>query len=84
MVGDELGPGGGPAELTAAELTAAELTSAGLTSAGLTGAELAAAGLASGLRAGYDAAAQDWADGPGPMYAPLARALVAAAPVPRR
>ena len=26
MVGDELGPGGGPAELTAAELTAAELT----------------------------------------------------------
>ena len=62
MVGDEIGPGGGPAELTAAELTAAELTA--------------------GLRAGYDAAADDWAGGPGPMYAPLARALVAAAPVP--
>ena len=48
----------------------------------LTAAELAAAELAAGLRAGYDAAADDWADGPGPMYAPLARALVAAAPVP--
>ena len=69
MVGDELGPGGGPAELTAAELTAAELTSAELTA---------------GVRAGYDAAAQDWADGPGPMYAQLARVLVAAPPVPRR
>ena len=51
-------------------------------SAELTGAELAAAELAAGLRAGYDAAAGDWAEGPGPMYAPLARALVAAAPVP--
>ena len=61
MVGDELGPGGGPAELTAAELTAA--------------------GLTAGVRAGYDAAAEDWADGPGPMYAQLARVLVAAAPV---
>ena len=48
----------------------------------LTGAELTGAGLAAGLRAGYDAAAGDWAEGPGPMYAPLARALVAAAPVP--
>ncbi len=62
MVGDELGPGGGPAELAAAEL--------------------AAAGLTAGVRAGYDAAAEDWADGPGPMYAQLARALVAVAPVP--
>jgi SAM-dependent methyltransferase len=52
MVGDEVGPGGRPAELTA------------------------------GLRAGYDAAAQEWAQGPGPMYAELARVLVAAAPVP--
>ena len=34
------------------------------------------------MRAGYDAAAEDWADGPGPMYAQLARVLVAAAPVP--
>jgi ubiquinone/menaquinone biosynthesis C-methylase UbiE len=34
------------------------------------------------LRAGYDAAADGWADGPGPMYTPLAWALVAAAPVP--
>ena len=41
-----------------------------------------AAELTAGLRAGYDAAAQEWADGPGPMYAPLARALVAAAPMP--
>src|ERR1700693_860634 len=62
MVGDEIGTGGGPAELMAAELTSAELTA--------------------GLRAGYDGAADDWAAGPGPMYAPLARALVAAAPVP--
>jgi SAM-dependent methyltransferase len=33
------------------------------------------------LRAGYDAAADDWDTGPGPIYEPLARALVAAAPV---
>jgi SAM-dependent methyltransferase len=52
MVGDEVSPGGGPAELTA------------------------------GLRAGYDVAAEGWAEGPGPMYAELARVLVAAAPVP--
>ena len=67
MVGDEIAGGRGPAELTAGELTAAELTAAELTA---------------GLRADYDAAAGDWADGPGPMYAPLARVLVAAAPVP--
>jgi SAM-dependent methyltransferase len=67
MVGNEVPGGGGPAELTGAELTGAELT---------------AAELAAGLRAGYDAAAGDWAEGAGPMYAPLARALVAAAPVP--
>jgi SAM-dependent methyltransferase len=30
----------------------------------------------------YDAAADGWDAGPGPMYAPLARTLVAAAPVP--
>jgi ubiquinone/menaquinone biosynthesis C-methylase UbiE len=41
-----------------------------------------AAELTAGLRAGYDAAAQDWADGPGPLYERLARVLVAAAPVP--
>ena len=45
-------------------------------------AGLTAAGLTAELRAGYDAAAEDWADGPGPMYAQLARVLVAAAPVP--
>ncbi len=44
--------------------------------------ELNTAELTAGVRAGYDAAAQDWADGPGPMYAQLARVLVAAAPVP--
>ena len=33
------------------------------------------------LRVGYDAAADDWDAGPGPIYEPLARALVAAAPV---
>ena len=38
--------------------------------------------LIAGLRAGYDAAASAWADGPGPVYARLAGALVAAAPVP--
>ena len=41
-----------------------------------------AAEVTAGLRAGYDAAAHHWADGPGPVYARLARALVAAAPVP--
>ena len=39
-----------------------------------------AAELTAGLRAGYDAAARDWAAGPGHMYARLAEALVAAAP----
>jgi SAM-dependent methyltransferase len=34
------------------------------------------------VRTGYDAAADGWDVGPGPMYEPLARALVAAAPVP--
>ena len=38
--------------------------------------------LTAGVRAGYEAAAEDWADGPGPMYAQLARVLVAAVPVP--
>jgi ubiquinone/menaquinone biosynthesis C-methylase UbiE len=38
--------------------------------------------LTAGLRAGYEAAAPAWADGPGPMYAPLAQMLVAAVPVP--
>jgi ubiquinone/menaquinone biosynthesis C-methylase UbiE len=94
MVGDERPPRSRPPELTAglrsahdagAELTAglrpghdaaAELT-AGLRPGHDAGAELAA-----GLRAGYDAAAERWADGPGPMYTPLAWALVAAAPVP--
>lgn len=42
----------------------------------------AAADLTASLRAGYDAAAGAWADGPGRMYARLAEALVAAAPVP--
>ena len=39
-----------------------------------------AAELTAGLRAGYDAAAPALADGPGPLYARLAGALVAAAP----
>jgi ubiquinone/menaquinone biosynthesis C-methylase UbiE len=38
--------------------------------------------MTAGLRAGYDAAADGWDAGPGAMYQPLARALVAAAPVP--
>jgi 2-polyprenyl-3-methyl-5-hydroxy-6-metoxy-1,4-benzoquinol methylase len=41
-----------------------------------------AAELTAGLRAGYDVAARDWSDGPGRLYARLARVLVAAAPVP--
>jgi len=48
----------------------------------LAAAELTAAELTAGVRAGYDAAAEEWADGPGPMYEQLARVLVAAAPVP--
>ena len=54
---------------------------AGGAPAELNGAELNGAELTAGLRAGYDAAADDWAEGPGPMYARLAQALVAAAPV---
>jgi SAM-dependent methyltransferase len=42
----------------------------------------AAARLTTELRAAYDAAAGDWAGGPEQMYARLAGALVAAAPVP--
>jgi len=38
--------------------------------------------LAGELRADYDAAAGDWVGGPEGMYGPLARSLVAAAPVP--
>ena len=38
--------------------------------------------LTTALRADYDAVAAGWAGGPGSMYEPLARTLVAAAPVP--
>ncbi|MGD0239213.1 MAG: methyltransferase domain-containing protein [Streptosporangiaceae bacterium] len=38
--------------------------------------------MSAGLRAGYDAAADGWDAGPGAIYEPLARALVAASPVP--
>jgi SAM-dependent methyltransferase len=41
-----------------------------------------AARLTTDLRAAYDAAAGDWAGGPEQMYAPLARVLIASAPVP--
>ena len=40
------------------------------------------AGVTAGLRAAYEAAAGGWAGGPERVYAPLARALVLAAPVP--
>ena len=77
MVGDEIRTGGGPAELSSAELAPGELAPGELAPA-----ELAPGELAAGLRAGYDAAAREWGDGPGPMYAQLARVLVAGAPVP--
>jgi SAM-dependent methyltransferase len=77
MVGDERHTGRGPAELAAPGLSAP-----GLSGTELSGTERSAAGLTAGLRAGYDAAADDWAAGPGPMYDRLAAALVAAAPVP--
>jgi len=38
-----------------------------------------AAGLSAGVRSAYDASAQLWADGPGPVYAALARALLVGA-----
>ena len=38
-----------------------------------------AAGLSAGVRAAYEAAAAMWAEGPEPVYASLARALVACA-----
>ncbi len=41
-----------------------------------------AAGLTGRVRAAYDAGADGWDAGPGPMYRDLARALVASAPVP--
>jgi len=44
--------------------------------------EAATDGLTSGLRAGYAAAADSWADGPERVYAPLAAALVGAAARP--
>ena len=50
---------------------------AGRASAGRTGA-----GLTADVRAAYETAAAGWADGPGQVYGPLARALVGAAPVP--
>ena len=50
--------------------------------AALGSADLGSAGLAPEVRAAYDAAAADWAGGPERVYAPLARALVAAAPLP--
>ncbi len=48
----------------------------------LTAAQLKTAQLKAALRAGYDTAAGGWACGPGPVYARLAAALMAAAPVP--
>jgi ubiquinone/menaquinone biosynthesis C-methylase UbiE len=67
MVGGQGGAGRTPAELNSAELGSAEGGSADL---------------AAEVRAAYDAAATDWAGGPEQVYAPLARALVAAAPLP--
>jgi len=69
MVGDARRPGGGPAELTAARPAPAP-------------SRLTAAELTAELRADYDTAADGWVSGPGPIYAQLAAALVAAAPVP--
>ena len=67
MVGGQGGAGRTPAELNSAELGSAEPGSADLVPE---------------VRAAYDAAAADWAGGPEQVYAPLARALVAAAPLP--
>ncbi|HEY5355276.1 MAG TPA: methyltransferase domain-containing protein [Streptosporangiaceae bacterium] len=72
MVGGQGGAGRRPAELTEAELAEAELTEA----------EPAPAGPAADMRSAYGAAAAGWAAGPAQLYAPLARALIAAAPVP--
>ncbi|MBV9093079.1 MAG: hypothetical protein JO132_04250 [Streptosporangiaceae bacterium] len=69
-------PGGAAAGLTGAARTARDTRPTAAVQAGrdttLTGA----------VQADYDAAAAGWADGPGQMYAVLARELVAAAPVP--
>jgi hypothetical protein len=88
MVADERPPRSRPPDLTAprrpnrdagAELTAADRDAC----AELTAADRdACAELTAGLRAAYDAAADGWADGPGPMYTPLAQELAAAAPAP--
>ncbi len=72
MVGGQGGAGRTPAELNSAELGSADLGSA----------DLGSAGLAPEVRAAYDAAAAGCVGGPERMYAPLARALVAAAPLP--
>ena len=67
MVGGQGGAGRTPAELSGT---------------GLSGTGLSGTGLSGEVRAAYDAAAADWAGGPEQVYAPLARALVAAAPLP--
>ncbi len=77
MVGGQGGAGRTPAELSAAELAGAEPAGAELA-----GAELAEAELAREMRADYGKAAAGWAAGPGQVYAPLARALLGASPVP--
>ena len=87
MVGGQGSAGRTPAELNSAEPDPAELESAEPSSAepsapGLNAPGLDPAGLTPDVRAAYDAAAADWAAGPEQVYAPLARALVAAAPLP--
>ena len=75
MVGDARRSGSSPAELAATEPRELSETEIPV-------AELPAAELTARLRAGYDAAADGWAAGPGRVYTRLAAALVAAAPVP--
>jgi SAM-dependent methyltransferase len=77
MVGGEGGAGRTPAGLTRGEPPGIEP----LVPEGPTG-ELTPAGPTADLRAAYGSAAGGWAAGPEQVYAPLARALVGAAPVP--
>ncbi len=77
MVGGQGGAGRTPAGLSSAELDPAQPDSAEPDPGEPDPAELVPQ-----VRAAYDAAAAEWADGPEQVYTPLARALVGAAPLP--
>jgi SAM-dependent methyltransferase len=77
MVGDKGGRGSRHAQLRQANLTRTDLTADAPTGDAVTKDALIA-----DMRSAYDAAGAGWAAGPEQVYAQLARALIAAVPVP--